>query len=369
MNKGSNIVPEIKKITVLGGGNIGTQFACVCAAKGYEVCVFSSKTSRYDGQLKIVDGEDNVICKGTLAKVTDDLAEALHGCDVAFVTVPSFMFPKLAQDMLPYVTEKLRIGVIPGTGGAEFAFRPCMDAGAKLFGIQRVPCVARLVEYGKCVRAEGKRERLHLAAIPKEETAAMATFVSGLFDMPCDHLENYLCVTMTPSNPILHTTRLCTMFHDYVPGTVYQKNPLFYGEWSMDSSELLLACDAEHQQLMAKLDELDLRGVRSLKEHYESETAQQLTNKLQSIRSLHNLSSPMTQVEGGWIPDFTSRYFTADFPYGLAIIEQIAQIVGMDVPNIRKTMDWYRRVSKVDVEMDLAVYGIRTVRDIYKLYQ
>ena len=369
MGKDGTGALEIKKITVLGGGNIGTQFACVSAAKGYEVCVFSSKAEKYDGTLQIIDEEDRIVCKSQITKVTNDLAEALADCDVAFVTLPSFMFPQLAKDMEPYVTEKLCIGVIPGTGGAEFSFRGCIDAGARLFGIQRVPSVARLVEYGKCVRTEGKREKLHLSAIPKENTAVLAEFISNLFDMPCESLNNYLCVTMTPSNPILHTTRLCMMFADYKDGVKYDRNPLFYGEWDEASAELLLACDEEHQRLLAKMDGLDLREVRSLREHYESQTPRELTNKLRSIPSLHGLSSPMVQVEDGWIPDFNSRYFTADFPYGLAIIEQVARIVGMDVPNISKTMEWYRRVTGNGNYFNIRDYGIDTIQDIYALYQ
>ena len=34
------------------------------------------------------------------------------------------------------------------------------------------------------------------------------------------------------------------------------------------------------------------------------------------------------------IPDLHSRYFTADFPYGLAVIQQIGQIAGVSTPNI-----------------------------------
>lgn len=359
---------EIKKITVLGGGNIGTQFACVAASKGYEVCVYSSKVDKYDGHLSIVDGENQVVCSARVTRVTNDLSQAMADCDVAFVTHPAFMFPGLAKEMEPYVTEKLHIGVIPGTGGAEFSFRGCIDAGATLFGLQRVPCVARLVEYGKVVRVEGKRERLHLAAIPKCKTRDLADFVSDLFDMPCDSLDNYLCVTMTPSNPILHTTRLCSMFGDYTEGVSYDKNPLFYGQWNDASSQLLLDCDTEHQQLLAKMDRLDLHEVRSLREHYESNTVQQLTAKLTSISSLHNLSSPMVQVDGKWIPDFQSRYFTADFPYGLAIIEQIACIIGFHVPNISRTMAWYRKVTGDNKVLNLREFGICSIEDIYRLY-
>ena len=42
-------------ISVIGGGNIGTQFACMCASKGYDVYVLSSKPELFDGTLEIVD--------------------------------------------------------------------------------------------------------------------------------------------------------------------------------------------------------------------------------------------------------------------------------------------------------------------------
>ena len=35
------------KITIVGGGNIGTQFAVHCAHKGHEVTLFSSKPERF----------------------------------------------------------------------------------------------------------------------------------------------------------------------------------------------------------------------------------------------------------------------------------------------------------------------------------
>lgn len=58
--------PENTSITVIGGGNIGAQFACICASKGYKVNVFSSKPELYDGTLEVVDELVNV----TVGKLT-----------------------------------------------------------------------------------------------------------------------------------------------------------------------------------------------------------------------------------------------------------------------------------------------------------
>ncbi len=359
--------PTNLKVTVVGGGNIGTQFACTCASKGYEVTMWSNKPEKFSTELEIVDENDNVT-KGILKKITSDPKEALAESGILFVTYPAFMLKDLSDTILPYVREGLMICVIPGTGGAEFSFRECMKKGAVLCGLQRVPSVARLEQYGKRVRCEGLRDCLYVGSIPSAEAGAIAEFMSYLWGIPCVSLPNYLSVTLTPSNPILHTTRLRTLFADYVPGKVYDRNPLFYGEWSDASSELMIACDGELQNMCRMLDQMDLTNVRSLKLHYESDTVEKMTAKLSSIRSLHNLTSPMIQVENGWIPDFKSRYFTADFPYGLAILEGLAEILHADVPRIRETMDWYRQVTGDCSKLDLHAYGIHSADDLYALY-
>lgn len=361
---------QIKKITVIGGGNIGTQFACQCAAKGYDITVLSQHPECYDGTLSIVNSNGNEQYRGKLAAVTSNLPQAIKESDLVFVTYPAFMFEKLSEQMLPYIREGMKIGVIPGTGGAEFAFKKCVEKGAVLFGIQRVPAVARLTKYGRTVCVEGQREQLHLASIPPSESVTLSEFIGSIFKMPCVPLKHYLCITMTPSNPILHTTRLRTLFADYVPGKIYDKNSLFYGEWNDDSSKLLLACDAEHQRILKQLDQLDLSAVKSLAEHYDnSDTTEKMTRKIKSIQSLHNLLSPMKKVAGGYIPDFDSRYFKADFPYGLAIIEEIAEILAVSIPKINETMQWYRKVTGDWNRLELKEYGLKTKDDIYRFYQ
>ena len=358
---------KCESIAVIGGGNIGTQFACKCASKGYKVNMFSSKPELFDESLEIVDEFDNVVI-GKLNKITSDMSEAMKDCQMIFVSHPAFRLREVANQMLPYVKNDMVICVLPGTGGSEYAFKECISKGAILCGLQRVPSVARLEKYGKRVRCEGLRKELFLASIPNSKAGEIADFMSALWEIPCTALPNYLNVTLTPSNPILHTTRLYTLFSDYEDGKVYDRNPLFYGEWDDASSELLIACDTELQQMLKKLDKLDLRNVRSLKLHYESDTVEAMSEKLRSIKSLHDLSSPMKRVDGGWIPDFSSRYFTADFPYGLAILEELADVLGCDVPNMKSTMSWYRKVTGDENRLELGAYGINNIDDIYALY-
>lgn len=356
------------KITVIGAGNIGTQFAVSFAAKGYDVALFASNPNKISKTLRMVEGEGGLRAQAELKLVTNNMADAVKDSRYIFVTHPAFMLKMTAEMLYNCVEKGAGICVVPGTGGAEFFFKKLVDKGVALFGLQRVPSVARLVEYGKTVCTTGYRNKLDLAGIPKKETKELADILRDVFCMPCNVLPNYLCVTLTPSNPILHTTRLKTLFEDYREGVVYKKNPLFYEEWSDKSSKLLFACDEELQQVCKSLSELELTDVRSLKLHYESDTPEKLTKKICSIKSLQGLTSPMREVEGGLVPDFRSRYFTADFPYGLAILKEIADVAGVPVPNMAETLRWYEDITGDKSDFRLADYGICTKEDLYEFY-
>ncbi len=347
------------KITIVGGGNIGTQFAVHCAEKQHEVMVYTSKPSLFQKELSIVNQNGDIIHKGVIAGATDSEELAFSDADLIFVTVPAFCMKDTADKILKYANSGMKIGLIPGTGGGECAFAKCIEKGAVVFGMQRVPSVARLTEYGSRVCAAGYRKALHVAALPKAATGEIADIISHIFDMECAELPCYLNLTLTPSNPILHTTRLRTIFKDYgVSKSSYDKLPLFYEEWDDETSRLLFLCDSEVQRICAALTCHDLSEVRSLKAHYESETPEALTRKIRSIEGFKGLKTPSLQKEGRLIPDLNSRYFTADFSFGLSILVQIADIYCLDVPNIKATMGWYEKIKINREQFQFSDFGI-----------
>jgi hypothetical protein len=56
----------------------------------------------------------------------------------------------------------------------------------------------------------------------------------------------------------------------------------------------------------------------------------------------------MKEKDGRWIPDFTSRYFTEDFPFGLQFIYNLARKHNLSTPNIDKVYHW--GMSKINNE-------------------
>ncbi len=356
-------------ITIVGAGNIGTQIAVHCAHKGHSVTIFTSKPDHISKNLKIVNELGETMLSGKICCATNNENLAFGNADLVFVTVPAFYMSKTANALYPHIKSGAKICLVPGSGGGEFAFKKAIDKGCVLFGLQRVPSVARLVEYGKTVCASGYRDELFVASIPTSHTKDCADIISGIFDMKCSVMPSYLNITLIPSNPVLHTTRLKTIFEDYAPGKIYDEVPLFYEDWNDESSKLLLECDEEVQNICKALHMFDLSFVKSLKIHYESNNAEQLTRKITSIKSFKGLKTPCIETESGLAPNFDSRYFTADFSFGLTILIQIADFLNLPCPFMKSTMAWYDKIALQKERFCFADYGINNLNDFIKFYQ
>ena len=358
------------KVTIVGGGNIGTQFAVHFAEQGHEVRIYTSKPKKFSKNLEIVDQNDVVIHKGEIQLVTNSEKIAFQDANMILVTVPSFIMDDAAKKIIPYVKEGTMIGIMPGNGGGEIAFKDAIKKKATIFGMQRVPSVARLVEYGKKVRATGYRDKLYVSAIPNKFTDKCRKIIEEVFKINCEALPEYLNLTLTPSNPILHTTRLYTLFSRYSSGKVYKELPLFYEEWDQETTKLIFKCDSEVQGLCEKLRDFDLKEVKSLREHYENNTVEGFTNKIRSIEGFKGLKTPAVKLDSGYIPDLNSRYFKADFDYGLNIILQIAHIYNFDMKYCSKIMNWYTKIeNKNNKKFSYKRYGITNKDEFINFYK
>ena len=93
-----------------------------------------------------------------------------------------------------------------------------------------------------------------------------------------------------------------------------------------------------------------------------------MTKKISSISAFKGLKTPTIESGDGLIPDLHSRYFTADFAYGLKVIKQIGDFAGVQTPVIDDMMSWYRSICLIRDEFDYADYGIfdrKTLEDFY----
>ena len=133
------------------------------------------------------------------------------------------------------------------------------------------------------------------------------------------------------------------MWKDWKPGMSYERNPGFYSDWTVEASELYIAMDDEFQQLLLMLGVKE-GTIPSVLKYYGSKDAESLTEKIRSIPAFQGISSPMIPNKFGmYEPDFKSRYFTEDFPYGLRFVVEKANEVKMVTPIINCVYDWWSK--------------------------
>ena len=145
----------MNEITIVGGGNIGTQFAVHCAEKNHEGMVSTSKPDIFERHLNIVDEAGRTTHEGDIELATNDPEEAFRKADIIIVTMPATMMRPIAELVYAHTDDKPMIGVVPGNGGSECTFRRCIERGNVFFGIERVPAIARLIRKGKTVKSTG----------------------------------------------------------------------------------------------------------------------------------------------------------------------------------------------------------------------
>ena len=92
------------------------------------------------------------------------------------------------------------------------------------------------------------------------------------------------------------------------------------------------------------------------------------------------LKFPLKPVEGGVVLDVNSRFFWEDIPYGLIILKDISQMLGVKCPATDFMIEWHQKfMGKKYIENGKLIkealkdtgapsrYGIKTIDQLVKI--
>ena len=323
------------KICICGGGSLGHVCAGVLSSTpDVQLNILSGHPDRWGKSLTVTDCEGKQYT-ARIHQVSSNPAEVAVEQDIILLCLPGYLLEKTLCTLAPYIGSAAVGTIVSSTGFFYFA-HDLLPEGTKLFGFQRVPYISRVAEYGHTARLLGYKTQLAVATEGIGEREAFREILETLFLTPVTLLQSIHEASLSNSNPILHTGRLYSMFHGK-EHYLFDHNILFYKEWTDDASELLINMDAEFFKLLGVLG---IKSLQTLLEYYESTDAASLTRKIASILAFQTITSPMVQVDGGWKVDFTSRYFTEDFPFGLRWIKQLSEQHNINTPYIDKVYTW-----------------------------
>lgn len=329
------------KICICGTGALGHVIAGWLSARGKaEVSLLSSKPELWQDPLIIhrPDGEDLI---AHICKVSSEPSEVIPYADIILFCYPGFQNRSALLSIKEYIKADAFVGCVFASTGFFFEARQILKTDQPLWGFQRVPFIARVEEYGKSAHLLGYKDSLNVAVenVPDDSKQQFTQALSILFERPVNLLSNFYEASLTNSNPLLHPARLYDLFAEENEGRIFPEQILFYEDWSIRAAQLLINMDEEFFHILKALP-VRPGFIPRILDYYESTDAESLAAKLRSIKAFKGLKAPMLQTPQGWVADYSSRYFTEDFPYGLAYVSKVAQEQQIKSPTIDKVLSW-----------------------------
>jgi hypothetical protein len=325
--------------SICGGGSLGHVIAGYLGANAdVRVSMLTQRPQLWKNDIEVHTPEQTII-HGHIHTISSNPEDVIPQANIILLCLPGFAIKQQLQLIKPYVKSTTFVGSVFSSTGFFFNAMEILNEDVPLWGFQRVPFICRTREYGQSANLLGYKSNLNIAVERTDEKEDFRLLIEKLFNTPVSLLNNFYEATLTNSNPLLHTSRLYTMFGASNEGRTFPRMILFYEEWTEEAAQLLIDMDEEFFRLLEVLP-VKPNYLPRILEYYESHDARSLAQKLSSIQGFKGITSPMKQTAQGWIPDFTSRYFTEDFPYGLHFIWQLAKEKGIATPKIDMVYQW-----------------------------
>ena len=303
---------------------------------------------------------DGRVLSGRPDYVGIDPSEALVDTDMVIVTQPAHARPVLLLGLSRHLPrDKLvYVGAIPGFCGFDWLAAKALSGvdNVVIWGLKDVPHTAFDLAPGERVRMGGAKAQL-FAALHRRETAAsrdkLQAMLSHLYEAPVTLLRDYLEITLTPGNALMHPAVLYALIG---PGAPWENKPFdrplcWWSDCPRAGAALLEACDADNQAIRYAAESrlgIDLSSVKPLRqelvEAYGSQIEDDRTvySLLRTNRAYAGIHAPLVpNPDGpGLVIDRASRAFHEDIALGQALLVELAARLDVATPAISKTYKW-----------------------------
>ncbi len=393
---------KLTRVLICGTGSGAHALAAVASRNGFDVCVLSQnagKAQRWTDSLQnqpltVIGRNGDRPWTADSFRVTNDPAVAARGCELVIFAVPTFSHERYLELLKPEIQDGCVIVGLPGQNGFEFEVRKTLGPRLRncaVINFESLPWSCRVVEFGATVRVNGTKKTLVGAIqgeLPKTRVKqVLETLQRVLGEFPKLTLSGHLLgINLMSLNAYSHPPIMYGRWKDW-DGKPLDHEPLFFQGVDENTARLLEKISDEvvaiSRRIMAEYPEVDLSQVIPMYQwdiaHYSDQIADKtsLMTALRTNALYQGRTHPMVQTgDGQYIPDFQHRFLLEDIPC-LAVIRGIAEIAGVDTPNLDTVLLWGQEklnkeylVGSRLVGKDLATtrcpqrYGITTIEEL-----
>lgn len=357
---------EKLRVTICGAGRTGHLAAILFSQNpAVAVTLYTSRpetVTAYQGsgaQLHAIMPDGNVI-KAPAVRMTASADEACSAADLIIITAPSHVRESVLHSIAPALPrhKQVFVGAIPGFGGFDWMAEKAFGglSNIVIWGMKDVPHIAFDLVPGKSVRMGGAKSQLYVAVHCREtpeNTDILLDYLKQLYEAPVTLLSNYLEITLTPGNPIMHSSVIYGLIGPWGQwhGHAFNHIPCWWSDCPELGAYFLARCDEENQAL-CKAAELslgiDLSSVQSL----QQEIVEAYGDSISDPRTLLSVLRTNKAYEGIPLPliregrsdtfifDKNHRVFREDIGCGLSLLVSIGQRLRVPTPYIEEIYYW-----------------------------
>jgi hypothetical protein len=294
-------------------------------------------------------------------RVTTEAKVAVEDADIVIITVPAHARPQVLQDIAPYLstTKPVYVGAIPGFCGFDWLAQATLADKPNLviWGMKDVPHTAFDLKPGRSVKMGGGKSQLYVATHARETQASrqqLQQMLSRLYGPCVTLLDHFLEITLTPGNPIMHSSVIYGLIGPYGQWhrKIFPQRLCWWTECPELGAYFLERMDEESQNLCAVISQrmgVDLSSVKSLKQEIVEAYGEQIRDRssmlsiLRTNRAYNDILAPMVPADGnrpGYVIERQSRAFNEDVAYGLVLLVEMAKRFELKVPYIEEVLQW-----------------------------
>ena len=323
-------------ICICGGGNISHALAGILSNKGHNINIFTRQPDKWNKKITTFINvlNNNSTFESHLHKISSNPSIVIKDVDIIIIACPLMAYDDILNKIKDHLTPNMILISIPGRLFKNYINKHNITNNIITF--LRTPYICSIEDYGVSVNISGfVYDKINYWANFEESNIIL----NQLFDFNNHKLNNHLSIDLVNSNLLLHSCRLYILFDG---NKYYEDKPLFYKNWCLESSELLIICDKELHDLINKINDINNENfdnnnqifVKDILTHYESFDKISLTNKINSISAFPE-RSPVIFKNNKYYADINHRYFQEEI-IALKFVIDLSKQHNINIPNIEK---------------------------------
>lgn len=215
-----------KKVAILGAGNIGIYLCALYRSKGYDVTLFTDKKFT-SNNIKVITSEGLLYDENI--NISD--SKTIEDFTSCIITYPVQVLRKRLS--LYSISKDIDLYYIIGEGNVKSLFEGYSN---RIAIFTRVPVISRLIDNNN-VKVSIKDQELICTTLNCKDEYEIQKHLDEIFHSKMIYCPDYRVATLTPTNQVIHTSRLYNLFKD---STYTNLDKYFYADWTEEDSKLLI---------------------------------------------------------------------------------------------------------------------------------